>query len=220
MAPLTLTYLAIKPMGGRGGTLRFFMLIHGLDFDEELIPMPEWDGVKAKMVETNENPCGTVPVLKVNDDKSVPLLLQHISICRYLFRTKITGENEAVNAWQEMVQDMIADEYHAWRLAWVSTLGSKDVAAAYKAEQLPNYLKQFNALYEKYATSEPYLSTASGKPLWGDVAVASLVDDSIQTGALSKDDLKAYPKIDALYNAFCAIPAIAQWMDQEKKIEL
>lgn len=216
MAPLTLKYLSFKPLGGRGGVVRFFMLIHGLDFDEKLIPMAEWGAAKAKMIEDKENPSGTVPILAVNDDESVPELTQHIAICRYLFRTKITDLE--VTPLQEMLQDMVADEYQGWRNAWAATLGSVDVKATYKAEKLSNHLTLFNSLYEKYATAQPFLSTTSdSKPLWADIAIASLVYDHIQTGLLTKEELKAFPKIESLFDAFCTIHPVANWMEQVKK---
>jgi glutathione S-transferase len=210
MAPLTLKYLSLGSLGGRGGTVRFFMLIHGVDFEDELIPLSEWGAVKAKMIESKENPSGTVPVLTVNDDGSVPELTQHISLCRYIFRTKISGIE--TTPLQEMIQDMIADEYHGWRNDWVATVVSEDTKPVYKAEKLGKYMTLFQALYEKYATSQPFLNTT--KPLWADVAVASLIYDNIQTGWITHEDLKAYPKLEALYDGFCAIGPVIDWMDK------
>jgi glutathione S-transferase len=219
MAPLTLEYLNVAPLAGRGGVVRFFMLIHGLDFDEKLIAMSDWGATKAEMIASKENPCGSVPILVVNDDDSVPILTQHIALCRYLFRTKIAPNGDSATAMEEMLQDMVADEYQAWQNGWCTTLGSAEVKAAYKAEKLSIHLALMNALYEKYATvssEHPFLSTTSRshKPLWADVAVACLVYDHFQTGLLTEDELKAYPKIDALYGAFCALAPVAAWIDK------
>jgi glutathione S-transferase len=219
MTPLTLEYLSINPLAGRGGVVRFFMLIHGLDFDEKHIAMSDWGAKKAKMIASKENPCGSVPILTVNDDDSVPLLTQHIALCRYLFRTKIAPNGDSATPMEEMLQDMVADEYQGWRNSWGTTLGSADVKATYKAEKLSKHLELMNALYEKYATvssEQPYLSSTSRthKPLWADVAVAGLVYDHMQTGLLTNDELTGYPKIDALYGAFCALTPVAAWMKQ------
>jgi glutathione S-transferase len=224
MAPLTLEYLNIVPLAGRGGVVRFFMLIHGLDFDEKLIAMSDWGTTKAQMIASKENPCGSVPTLAVNDDDSVPLLTQHIALCRYLFRTKIASKGDTATAMEEMLQDMVADEYQGWQNGWCTTLGSAEVKATYKAEKLSMHLALMNALYEKYTThspEQPFLSTTSRShnPLWADVAIAGLVYDHFQTGLLTEDELKAYPKIDALYGAFCALAPVAAWMEQVQKKE-
>jgi glutathione S-transferase len=220
MAPVTLKYLNVGSLGGRGAVVRFFMLIHGIDFEDELIAMSDWGAVKAELIASKENPSGSVPIVTINDDDSVPKLTQHIAICRYLYRTKIVPNGDTASIMEEMLQDMIADEYHGWRDGWVSTLGPAEVKAAFKAEKLSKHLTVMNALYEKYgmASSAPFLSTTSvsHKPLWGDVAVAALIYDHITTGLLTEDELLAYPKLDALYQAFCAMAPVAGWMDKVK----
>lgn len=216
ISPLSFKYLDIKPLAGRGGVLRFFMLIHGFQFEETLVPMKEWSGVKAKMLESNENPCGSLPVLTVNDDDSIPELSQHIALCRYLYRSRVQNDASSANPLQELIQDMVADEYHGFRGVWADTAFSNDDAAkeTYKNETLPKLLTKFNALYAKYATSSPFLT--SEMPLWADIALAGLVYDHISTGMLNKKDLAEHTKLDALYEAFVTLPVVSKWMAEAK----
>ena len=70
-------YLKLGALGGRGGCVRFFMLAHGIDFTEELYDMgTDWPAAKAKIIESGENPAGTVPVVKY-DGK---VLAQHFDV--------------------------------------------------------------------------------------------------------------------------------------------
>jgi hypothetical protein len=61
-------------------------------------------------------------------------------------------------------------------------------------------LSKFEALYEKFKTSEIYLSTSpAGRPLWGDAAVFGLVRDHILTGHMTEEDLRSFTNLMALY---------------------
>lgn len=215
ISPLTFKYLDLKPLAGRGGVLRFFMLIHGMDFQETLIPMKEWGAAKAKMLESNENPCGSVPVLMVNDDDTIPELSQHIALCRYLYRKSGASGASTLTALEELTQDMVADEYQGFRSAWAGAAFSDEAAKdTYKKETLPKMLTKFNALYAKYATTTPFLTAKV--PLWADTALAGLIYDNISTGLLTTDNLKEYAKLDALYEGFTALPAVSKWMAEVK----
>ena len=206
-------YLQLGPVGGRGGTQRFFMLANGIPFEEKLFAVPgEWGNEKKRLIETGENPCGGVPVTYVDNVH----MAQHVSTCRYLARTNKldTGDNL-----KDYYQDMIADEYQGFRNLWVvKTFEASDVEKAeYKTKTLPTLLAKFDALYKKYKTADPYLSTSpDGKPLWGDTAMFSIIYDNIQTGHMTEDILKDYPNLQALYKAFGAIPAVAGWIEKVK----
>lgn len=210
---MSFKYLAITPLAGRGGVLRFFMLIHGLAFDETLVQMNEWADVKTNMIESNENPCGSLPVLSLGGDDSIPELSQHVALCRFLYREKVGVE---VPSMEGLRQDMVADEYQGFRNAWAGVAFSGDNAAkeAYKKETVPVMLTKFNALYNKYAIKDTFLTASV--PLWADVALSGLLYDHIQTGLMAKDDLKQYSKLNALYEGFSSIPAVAKWMNEVK----
>jgi len=193
---IELLYLNIGGIGGRGGVVRFFMLANDMAFTETLIPPgDEWQTKKAELVATAENPAGTVPVVKT-DGKT---LTQHVAIMRYLAGSQGLSSGDYAN-------DAVADQYQAFRDAWVTAAfmgGDKDKFKAHaKAE-----LKVFNELYVKYATADVYLSSA--KPLWGDVAIASLIRDLVLTDLFDAAELQTIaPRLATMYQAFLAIPAI------------
>ena len=172
------------------------------------------------LIESGENPCGTVPVVTMkhdnDDDDDHHHLSQHIATARYIARNY---ELNSGNAWKDYVQDLVADEYQGFRNIWVEkSFGATDEEKAeYRATTVPETLSKFEALYQKYKTMEDgaYLSTSpSGSPLWGDTALFSLLYDHIQLGHLTEDTLPStYPHLAALYKAYGTIPAVLEWIE-------
>ena len=208
-------YLNLLPLGGRGGVTRFFMISQGINYEEDLIAYDEsWAKEKARLIESGENPSGTLPMLYCND-KPQP---QHIAAARYLARVhKVTSGDD----YKDYVQDMVADEYHSFRSQWVSVAfgGDDEVKADYKTGDLVNHLTKFDALYKNFKTEEIFLSVSAttGQPLWGDAAIFGLLRDHILTNLLSLEDLAKYPCLLAMYTAYESIPAVKEWLDSVNK---
>eukprot|EP00549_Striatella_unipunctata_P013397 CAMPEP_0118702426 /NCGR_PEP_ID=MMETSP0800-20121206/17889_1 /TAXON_ID=210618 ORGANISM="Striatella unipunctata, Strain CCMP2910" /NCGR_SAMPLE_ID=MMETSP0800 /ASSEMBLY_ACC=CAM_ASM_000638 /LENGTH=220 /DNA_ID=CAMNT_0006603635 /DNA_START=371 /DNA_END=1033 /DNA_ORIENTATION=- len=218
MVKLALKYLNLGPVGGRGGVQRFFMLAHGIKFEETLFtPSEEWGAEKKRLIETGENPCGSVPVTYItgDGDQDSKTLSQHIATCRYLARV---NKFDTGDIYKDFVQDLVADEYQSFRALWVDKTFTSDEKQKeeYRKKLLLEELKKFDALYKKYKTSDVYLSTSpAGVPLWGDSAMFGIVYDNIKTGHITEEALAAYPNIEALYKAYSAIPTVAAWIAEK-----
>lgn len=214
---LVLKYLALpKGLGGRGGVQRFFLLSQDIPFTEELYGMGQpWATEKERLVTTGENPCAQVPVIVADGNE---FLLQHIATLRFLAQVY---ECDSGDAYQNYVQDLVADEYHGFRATWASMSFSAtdEVKATYRLEGLPQQLTKFNALYRQFKTHDTYLSVSrkTQNPLWGDAAVFGLLRDHTLMGHMSKDDLKAYPYLTAMYEAYEKIPSVAGWIETKQK---
>ena len=214
---LLLKYLALpNSIGGRGGAQRYFLLSQDIPYAEQLFEMGDaWVAEKKRLVESGENPSGSVPVIvaTVDDDKEV-FLPQHIASSRLL--AKIHGKNSG-NDYNDYVQDMVADEYQKWRTTWVDiTFNADDEGKkAYREKDLPEELTKFTALYKNFKTHSVYMSVNpnNDKPLWGDAAIFGLVRDHIMTGHMTLDDLKAYPELLAMFEAYEKIPAVSEWIE-------
>ncbi|CAB9513665.1 glutathione Stransferase [Seminavis robusta] len=222
-SPVTFKYLALPHgLGGRGGVQRFFLLANNIPFEENLVEMSEWGATeKARVVSSNENPCGSAPILYTKDkDGKDAHLIQHIAASRFL--AHIHGVTKDNTAYEEYVQDLVADEYQSFRDAWVHTAfsGTDEEKAKYKSEDAPKFLTMFNALYAKYKTHDTYLSVSKSNnntPLWADAALYGLLRDNIITGLIAADDLeKSYPELWKMYLAFGEIPAVKAWVDSKK----
>lgn len=215
MAPVTLKYFNFGPLGARGGVTRFFMLANNIDFKEELIDFgTDWPTEKKRLLDSGENPCGTVPLVYTPESE---VLSQHIATCRLLAKRNGISSGDD---YQDYIQDLVGDEYQSFRNKWVSQLSSTaEQKEAYKNDEMPGELTKFNSLYKKFATSAPYLSVNdSKKPLWGDAAIFGLLYDHVQTGFITAAVLESeYPALSALYEAFGAIPAVAKWIDEKQK---
>ena len=221
-SPILFQYLKLLPLGARGGVTRFFLLTQGIPFEEKLIPMgPEWTAEKKRLVESGENPSGSLPIVYTSknnnqDDESPQAHPQHIAVSRYLARIhKVTSGDD----YKDYVQDLVADEYQGWRDLWVKTTfsGSDEDKQTYTATALPQMLTKFNALYEQFKTDDVFLSVSAqtGQPLWGDAAIFGLLRDHVLTKYLaSKNELaKKYPYLMNMYNAYESIPAVQKWLE-------
>ena len=215
-APLVFQYLNLLPLGARGGVTRFFMLSQGIDFQEQLISMADWPTVKKRLVETGQNPAGSLPIIYNADNDNEQAHPQHIAVSRYLARIHgVTSGDD----YKDYVQDLVADEYQGFRDAWVKTTfsGTDDEKTDYKTGSLVTYLTKFNALYETFATTDTFLSVSAktGHALWGDAAVYGLLRDHILTKYITKDDLQSsYPRLATMYTAYEKIPAVQAWLEK------
>ena len=215
-SPLVFKYLAL-PVAARGGVLRFFLLSHGVKFDEELIPMSgdTWSTEKQRLIASGENPSGTVPIIYSKNTNLRDAHPQHIAVSRYLARVyQLTSED----SYKDYVQDLVADEYLGFRDQWVAATfgGNAEAKAKYTTETLPPQLTKFNALYQQFKTEEAFLSVSAktGQPLWGDAAVFGLLWDHTMTGYVTVQDLEnKYPHLAALFAAYHAIPPVNQWIE-------
>jgi Glutathione S-transferase, C-terminal domain len=70
-------------------------------------------------------------------------------------------------------QDALADEYHAWRGNWVSTLFAGDeeakavAKAKYISETLPKHMKIFEGMYNKFLVDGSVYAGDVSAPLQG-----------------------------------------------------
>jgi glutathione S-transferase len=214
-SPLIFEYLILPHgLGGRGGVQRFFLLTQKIPFDEKLVPLDEWGEEKKRMVSSGENPSGTVPVIYA-EGTALP---QHIATLRYLARVYDVTSGDS---YKDYVQDLVADEYQGFRDKWVETAfnGTDEVKASYRKEDLPKQLSKFDALYKQFKTCDTFLSVSASteQPLWGDAAIFGLLLDHTLTGLLTVDELKAYPRLFALYEAYQNIPAVNAWIASKKE---
>jgi hypothetical protein len=186
------------------------MISQGIAFEEKLYAMgAEWGVEKERLIKSGDNPSGTGPNLYSNG-KAHP---QHIAVSRYLARLHKVASGDD---YKDYVQDMVADEYQGFRNQWVDATfgGDEKKKADWTKDDLPKLLTKFEALYENFKTDDVYLSVSAktGQPLWGDAALYGLIRDLILTGYITVEDLAAYPRLSALYDAYGKIPAISEWL--------
>ena len=210
---IILKYLNILPYGGRGGVTRFFLLSQGISFDEDLVA--NWAQEKERLVESGENPSGSVPILYSKNGDAHP---QHIAAARYVARVYgLTSGDD----YEDYVQDLVSDEYQGFRDQWAAATfrGNDEAKKVYKDNVVPVQLKKFNALYESFKTHDIFLSVSSktDQPLWGDAAIYGLLRDHIVSGYLTREDLTVYPRLMAMFTAYEDIPAIKTWLESLEK---
>lgn len=212
---IKLRYFNLLPVGGRGCVNRFFMLIHGIPYEEDILPFDgNWANEKKRLVDSGENPCATLPIVYTEDGA----YSQHIALCRYAARLHDLGTGDA---YKEYVQDMVADEYHTFCSKWVIATyypPNEEFTASYKEVDVPKYLTMFESLYAKFKTEEKYLSVSAkdGQPLWGDCAIFVLLHDHIAGKYITLEDLEKYPCLYAMFKEFEKQPSIQEWLAKMK----
>ena len=170
-----------------------------------------WGVEKKRLVESGENPCGTVPVAYTEDGHH---LSQHIAMARYFARI---NQLDSGDAWKDYAQDVIADEYQGCRNIWVekSFASAEEQKAEYVSKTVPELLTKFEALYKKYKTTDKDQGSSIFEHR-GDTAMFSILYDHIQLGHFTEETLtSSYPHLSALYKVFMAIPAVAEWIQRK-----
>eukprot|EP00475_Leptophrys_vorax_P019454 TRINITY_DN2659_c0_g1_i3.p1 TRINITY_DN2659_c0_g1~~TRINITY_DN2659_c0_g1_i3.p1 ORF type:complete len:537 (-),score=156.96 TRINITY_DN2659_c0_g1_i3:39-1649(-) len=207
-----LIYLALPfGLGGRGGVVRSFFLLHGIPYTEKLVPFgsQEWENEKKELISSGLNPAGLVPVVKVGG----LVLTEHIAIVRY-FSGKLGfyGKDD----WADYCADAVADEYQGYRNAWVTSIGANDAGKAAYKEKQQYFLELLESLYTRKASANsPYLG-GGNVPGFVDLAMwGQLRDDSIVNGDVFAGG--KHPTLKALFNAVGALPAIKEWASQSTR---
>mmetsp|Transcript_217 Transcript_217/g.727 ORF Transcript_217/g.727 Transcript_217/m.727 type:complete len:210 (+) Transcript_217:62-691(+) len=203
---IELTYFALpRPIQGRGGCVRSFMLAHNIKFTEKLVSFEEWGSLKTALADEGIK---HMPFLTIDGTKYA----EHVALMKLVARfAKVEVPTDPIELY---AQDGIADAYAEWRGAWAKAKFGGDPAAEvdYKAN-LPTLLKEFDTLLKRYSKTEAFIS--GPQPLWADTALYSLLQDNITVEYLTEEGLKEYPRLSALYTAHKSIKEVAAWMEQK-----
>eukprot|EP00475_Leptophrys_vorax_P046456 TRINITY_DN998_c0_g1_i1.p1 TRINITY_DN998_c0_g1~~TRINITY_DN998_c0_g1_i1.p1 ORF type:complete len:251 (-),score=56.09 TRINITY_DN998_c0_g1_i1:36-689(-) len=205
-----LTYFALPfGLGGRGGVVRNFFLLHNIEYTERLIPFgsPQWQTEKKQLVASGLNPAGLVPVVQVGD----LVLTEHIAILRYFSKKLgIYGNDEL----KDYYADAVADQYQGYRNAWVGSIGANAEAKAAYQEKQQYFLGLLEVLYGRKANkSSPYLGGGE-VPSFTDVAIYSqLRDDGIVNGDVFAGN--KFPVLKDVHDSVGSIDAIKAWASKQ-----
>ncbi|KAJ8909181.1 hypothetical protein NDN08_005874 [Rhodosorus marinus] len=207
---VNLQYLNLGPVGGRGGVVRFFMLANGIQYEEQLFALSngEWERKKKVLIESGDNPAGTVPIVDIDG----VTLTQHVAIMRYIANNRNLSSDEYLHNY---VQDAVADQYQHLRDDWASNaFGSADQKQKLTTELAPPQLHVLDRLYAKLKLEDVLLSHGNkASYLWGDVAIFGILHDLVRTGNLTEEDMRSnYPNLHAVYKTFSENEAISKWI--------
>jgi glutathione S-transferase len=194
-------------LGGRGGVVRLFFIVHGIEYTEKLHAMGDpWLKRKQELIASGENPCGFVPLVKIGND----LYTEHISMLRF-FSRKLGTYGKCAK--RDYYEDAIADEYQPFRDGWVnSVIGSEEQKAEYKKKRFDFY-RVLETLYaqRKKDKSKAYLN-ARDVPGFVDIAMFALLrDDTIFNGDPFAD--AKYPNLKAVYDTVGALPQVKAYYE-------
>ncbi|KAA8498936.1 hypothetical protein FVE85_6521 [Porphyridium purpureum] len=216
---VTLKYLDLpaalgKPVAGRGGSVRFFLKYHDVEYSEQLVSLQDWNGsIKAEAIKTNESPAGYLPVLTTASGLQ---LTEHVALMRYIAAANHLESQEGAEGAAK--QDVLASTQIQWRDDLIAAAFSSNAEdkTKYTNEKAGKHLTTLEALYTKYKDTDdesPFVSpTESGKALWGDMAVFGVLHDQVQLGLVDPIVYAEYPRLKAVYDALNGDSAIASWI--------
>jgi glutathione S-transferase len=195
-------YLDLKPFGGlagRGGAVRFFMLRHGIKYDEKLLAWGEWtQNHKARAAE-GQNPSAHLPIVTLNGQH----LTEHHAIMRRF--SKQLGEYGA-DVDRDYLVDRTASASNEWRDLWAAALSDPAAKEQYRVRRTDFY-RIFSKYHEMDHGANGHM-VGDAPSYADDLLFAILWDDSHGHGT---DALTATPRLQQFYDAYLAQPAISDW---------
>jgi glutathione S-transferase len=199
-------YLDLKPLGGlvgRGGAVRFFMLRHGIKYNEKLLAWGDWTQNHKAAAAEGPNPSAHLPIVTLNGQH----LTEHHAIMRRF--SKQLGEYGS-DVDRDYLVDRTASASNEWRDSWSAAMSD----AAAKEKYLPKRA-DFYRIFSKYHEMDHGANShlVGDAPSYADdLLFAVLWDDTHVHGT---DALKAAPRLQEFYDAYLAQPAISAWCSAE-----
>ncbi|GMH40238.1 hypothetical protein BSKO_08142 [Bryopsis sp. KO-2023] len=196
-------YFNLPHVIARGGTLRLFLYLHGVEFDEgPKIDLSDWAVEKKKLMDSGVNPAGHLPYLEVGERK----LTGHVTIMRYVERKLgLYGQDPE----SDFTVDEVADEYTTWRASWADAAfgGSEEVAEKYKTTRDAQY-KIFECYYARRSNKATPFLLGGDKPRFADVVMFAIMHDD-QT-IYGEWDYSDYPCLEALFTTMKGLPVTSK----------
>jgi glutathione S-transferase len=195
-------YFDLKPLGGlagRGGAVRFFMLRHGLQYNEKLISLGDWTQKHKARAAEGQNPSAHLPIVTLNGQH----LTEHHAIMRR-FSKQLREYGSDVE--RDYLVDRTASAYNEWR-----DLRS---AANFDSAAKEKYLARRSDFYRIFSKYHEMDHGADGHmvgdaPSYADDLMFAVLWDDIRV--YGTDALKAAPRLQQFYDAYLAQPAISAW---------
>jgi len=203
---LKLKYFELGLIAGRGGVVRFMLYVHDLDFEDiKVAPDNSWLQLKQELVTSGHNPCGTVPVLYIDETP----YFGHIPILKYLAAKFDAGSSDPEVIYRSNV---MLDEYTNWRNDWSDSLFDEEKKKVY-SEKREKIYALIEKLYDRRLDkSKPYFMGME-KPGYDDLCIFTMVQDDQQL--CGEMNLDAYPTIKTVCEKVKAIPRIAAWYTEK-----
>jgi glutathione S-transferase len=193
------------PLAGRGGAVRFFMLRHGIKYDEKLLAWGDWmQNHKAKTAE-GPNPSGHLPIVTLNGQH----LIEHHAILRRF--SKQVGEYGT-----DVDLDYLVDRTASASNEMRDRLGEGLTDPAAKEKYLAART-EFYRVFSKYHEMDHGANShmVGDAPSYADdLMFALLWDDS---HIHNTEPLKAAPRLQQFHDAYLAQPAISAWCSAASK---
>lgn len=193
-----------SPHRGLGEILRLFLVDAGIDFKDEPFQRENWLAVKQKIIESGENPLGSVPLVKLGNRA------YHATTPTIKYWSKKLGKYLPKDVEEEYFVDQAVDAIADWRGNSRVMFGSDEQAKeTYKRDILPRLLKAFDVFLGKY--NGPYL--LGSDITYADFTVYQCLSDTDVWGrGAAKDLLNQYPNVKAFVDALENRPKLKEFL--------
>eukprot|EP00879_Flechtneria_rotunda_P000567 GHRR01000674.1.p1 GENE.GHRR01000674.1~~GHRR01000674.1.p1 ORF type:complete len:223 (+),score=57.03 GHRR01000674.1:238-906(+) len=211
-----LTYFDLSPFNdienaGRGGAVKFFLLQHGIQFQEELVGWDDWaNGLKTQAIDSGKNISGHLPVLKLNGED----LFESFAIMRYLSKEHGLYGSDAK---RDYLVDMAADLGSEWRNAYsAAAFGTNEDKKTYLTgpHKRNHYYKLFDTIITRNKGSGPHL--VGNSPSFADTVVFAVLWDDIVAFGNREELMGAHPRLGEFFKAYSRQDAIKGWCEAKK----
>jgi glutathione S-transferase len=196
----------IHGLAGRGGEVRFFMMVNGIPYEEETVSFEEWPaGAKQAAIKAGETPTGHLPVVKLGGCN----LIERFSIMRMLSRkTGIYGSDID----RDYLVDMVADTTEEFRQACLkSAFGA--------AEDKERYLTAPDQRKFYYNLANHHIShckgsgshVVGGSSSFADAVLFAMMWDDLAVHGEDQELMAANPLVASFYRAFLEQEPVKAW---------
>jgi glutathione S-transferase len=204
---LVLRYYNTAQLGGfcgRGGDIRFFLLLQGLQFTDDLVEWEAWEThVKADVVKTGASPAGYLPIVILD---GVPLTETFAILRRLAKRVHLYGLDEQ----KDYFSDMVADATYMMREAWHhAVFGSEEDKQTYLTDKRKKCYGLLNTFIERYKGTGAHV--VGDKPAPCDSSVFAYLWDDVTVNGEDSGLWEVNPNLARFYKAYLRQEPILKW---------
>jgi glutathione S-transferase len=189
---------------GRGGDIRFFLLLQGLQFTEDLVDWEAWETrVRTDVVKSGESPAGYLPIVTLDNE---PLTETFAVVRRLAKRVGVYGHDEK----RDYASDMVADATYMMREAWHNAgFGSEEDKHSYSTDKRKRFYGLLNTYVQRYKGAGPHV--VGNEPTPADSSVFAYLWDDVTMFGEDAGLWEENPKLAEFYRAYLKQAPILKW---------
>lgn len=207
---IKLKYFDLSPLNGfsgRGGAIRFYMLLHNIRFEEEYVKFDDWGShVKADVIKSGESPTGHLPIVYIDGQ---PKIESYAILRKFSKQLGEYGKDED----HDYMVDMVADAVAEFRSAVVqSALGSTEDKTSYLTDKRKQFYTMLNTLINQCNGKGAHV--VGDRASFADCVAFAVLWDDVATHGKDPGLWEQNPMLGAFFEAYLKQGPVMTWCKQ------